>query len=115
MVTQCTLLDRHQRVEQLVLRVEVPIDRAIRETCLLRDVGDRRRVKTLVREHFLGSCHDLVTPLRLVLLTDRTAPSSRAAHLSTKFSSRPTVSMNSSTMSSPTERVGRTRSSEPTT
>ncbi|KEF95485.1 hypothetical protein K883_04795 [Mycobacterium sp. TKK-01-0059] len=36
-------------------------------------------------------------------------------HFSTRPSSRPIVSMNSSTMSSTTERVGRTRSSEPTT
>jgi hypothetical protein len=36
-------------------------------------------------------------------------------HFSTSPSRRPMVSMNSSTMSSTTERVGRTRSSEPTT
>jgi hypothetical protein len=36
-------------------------------------------------------------------------------HRSTRLSSRPMVSMNSSTISSTTERVGRTRSREPTT
>src|ERR1700757_432734 len=112
---QRVLLDGHQRVEQLVLRVEVPVDRAVGEASLLGDVGDGRVVKTLAREHLFGRRHDFVAPLRLVLGTDRATPAGRAAHLSTRSSSRPMVSMNSSTMSSTTERVGRTRSSEPTT
>src|SRR6516165_5307627 len=115
MVSQRALLDGHQRVEQLVLRVEVPIDRAVREAGLLGDVSDRRGMKTPAREHFFGSGHDFAPPRRLVLVTDRATPAGRAGQLSTRLSSRPMVSMNSSTMSSTTERAGLTRSSEPTT
>jgi hypothetical protein len=89
-------------------------DRAVGETGLLSDVRDGGGVKTLAREHFLGSRHNLVAPLRLVLGTDGAASPS-AGHLSTNPSSCPMVSMNSSTMSSTTERAGRTRSREPTT
>src|ERR1700757_5122735 len=106
MVSQRTLFDGHQRVEQLVLRVEVPIDRAVREAGLLGDVGDRGRVKTPAREHIFGGGHDLATPGRLVLVTDRAAPAGRAGQLSTSLSSPPAVSMNSSTLSSTTQRAG---------
>ena len=74
MAAQGTLLDRHQRVEQLVLRVEVPVDQAVGEAGPLGDVGDGRIVKTFAREHFFGRRHDLVAPLRLVLVTDRATP-----------------------------------------
>src|SRR5271168_5339447 len=115
MIAQGTLLGGHQRVEQLVFGVEVPIDRAVGQAGLFGDVGDGRRVKTLAGEHFFGGRHDLVAPARLVLVGDRAPTPGAGAHLSTSSSSRPMVSMNSSTMSSTTARAGRTRSSDPTT
>lgn len=73
---QSALLDSHQRMEQLILRVEI-----------------------------------------LVLVTDHAAPTGdgAATHRSTSSLRCPTVSMNSETMSSTTDRAGLTLFSEPTT
>ncbi len=61
-----------------------------------------------------------VNPFRVVLpnlyfRAAKTPPNQEPTYLSTSPSSRAMVSMNSSTMSSTTDRVGRTRSSDPTT
>ncbi|COX89925.1 Uncharacterised protein [Mycobacterium tuberculosis] len=116
MRAQRLLFTGHQGVEQVVLGVEVPVDQPVRQAGLLGDVCDGGGMKTLVSKHYFGRGQDLVAPLRLVLIADRSAPPrASAAHLCTNPCSCPTVSMNSSTMSSTTERADRTRSSEPTT
>jgi hypothetical protein len=57
---QCVLLCGDQRHEQGVLRNEVLVDDVERHTSLFGDIGDRRSVKPVAREHFLGGRHDLV-------------------------------------------------------
>jgi hypothetical protein len=104
-------------MEQVALRVEILVDRAVRQICLFGDVGDRRCVKTIAREYFFRCHHDLFAPLQLVVVADRLASArpGSVAHRSTSSSSRPTASMNSETISNTTDAVGCTLFSEPTT
>ena len=104
-------------MEQVVLRVEILVNRAVRQICFFGDVGDRRCVKSAAREYFFRCSHDLVTPLQLGVVADRRAPARPGfiTHRSTSSSRRPTVSMNSETISSTTDAVGCTLFIEPTT
>src|SRR5215470_2072202 len=49
-----------QRHEDLVLGLEVQIDRAAGDACLARDVGDARVVEAVAREHAHGCVDDLL-------------------------------------------------------
>src|SRR3984893_15484462 len=79
MGAQAILLDRYQLTEQVVLRVEIPVDRPVGQLRLFGDISDRGVVKTVAGKDFLGRGDDLVTPLRLLLLAGRGAPAGAGA------------------------------------
>ncbi len=114
---QRILLSGDQLVEQVVLRVEIPVHRAVGQLRFVGDLGDRGGVKSVAGKDFFRGGHDLVTPPHLVLCTDRRTPARAGpvSHRSTNSSRRPTTSMNSETISSTTDPAGWTLFSEPTT
>ena len=72
-VAQRLALGLHERVEERVLGVEVPVDRPVGELRRLGDVGDGRGVVALAGEHLLGRGQD-VGPAPLFLLVAHGAP-----------------------------------------
>jgi hypothetical protein len=91
---QSVFLGGNQRVEQRVLRVELLEDRGDRQSRLVGYVGDRRVLKTIARNDFLGRRHDLVTPLRFlpVVYHGSTSSSKDPAALIVSAALRPTTS-----------------------
>ena len=79
------------RGEDVFLVVKVVIDEAVRDACVLGDVGDLRAMKACAREHLGGGGDDALTSLRtprgpgsvtrglsrVAPLAQRTTPSAR--------------------------------------
>src|ERR1700751_2045452 len=99
MGAQAILLDRYQLTEQVVLRVEIPVDRPVGQLSFFGDIGDRGVVKTVAGKDFLGRGDDLVTPLRLLLVASRGAPAGGGCGGtgSAKYARRPRVSIGAET------------------
>jgi hypothetical protein len=58
-------------MEQVILRVEILVNRAVRQICLFGDVGDRRGVKSAAREYFFAAA--MISSRRCNLASSLTA------------------------------------------
>src|SRR5207302_8286397 len=56
------------REEQLLLALEVGVERALREARVLRHLVDRRLLQATTREHACGRVHQALARVRLLLL-----------------------------------------------